>query len=103
MKNTQEAHLIYKNISRFWTHYKDEISIAYLNIPAIIFDGETSELPEIFQMLNTGGTKLTKYEVFSSSWSNVLLSNVSSKIAKEVEKKYKKVDGRYRFDYRKLH
>lgn len=91
LKNTQEAHLIYKNISRFWTHYKDEISIAYLNIPAIIFDGETSELPEIFQMLNTGGTKLTKYEVFSSSWSHVLLSNVSSKIAKEVEKKYKKL------------
>jgi hypothetical protein len=88
LENTQSGYQIYRHLVAFWTKFKDEISIEYLNVPAIIFDGDTSELPEIFQKLNTGGTKLTKYEVFSSSWNSILLHNVSAKIAKEVERKY---------------
>lgn len=88
LANTQESYQIYRLLVSFWTKFKDEISIEYLNVPSIIFDGDTSELPEIFLKLNTGGTKLTKYEVFSSSWNSILLQNVNLKIAKEVEKKY---------------
>lgn len=34
------------------------------------FDGDESELAEVFENLNRGGQKLTKYQVFSAQWSS---------------------------------
>lgn len=76
----------------FWEKYSKDIDITNLEIPVILYNGDMSELPNIFEKLNTGGTKLTKYEVFASSWNNVelrLLNNqVHKKILQNIEKRY---------------
>ena len=40
-----------------------------MEIPCVQFTGNESELADVFQNLNTGGKKLTKYQVFAAQWS----------------------------------
>ena len=46
-------------------------------IPYIEFVGSVSELAEVFEKLNRGGVKLTKYQVFAAQFSkyNLYLNN----------------------------
>jgi hypothetical protein len=43
-------------------------SIEAADVPAIIWDGRSDLAAEIFQRLNLGGVKLSKYEVLAASW-----------------------------------
>lgn len=45
-----------------------KIDISGIIIPVIIFEGEESELAEIFESLNRGGVSLSKYQVFAAAW-----------------------------------
>lgn len=56
---------------------KNTLDIKNLDIPYIEFTGDESELASVFQNLNTGERKLTKYQAFAAQWSNyeILLSN----------------------------
>lgn len=67
------------------------IQIDTLNVPVIIYEGSEAELPEIFERLNQGGTKLSKYEVFASSWKDTVLSGVESDITQRVERRYQAI------------
>ena len=40
-------------------------------IPALKFYGSEEVLPEIFERINSTGATLTKYQIFSATWSNV--------------------------------
>lgn len=82
---------IFSELNDLWRTIENMITIDNLTIPAIIFQGDKSELPNIFEALNTKGTKLSKYEVFASTWSDVLLHAVDSDIAKIIDKRYMKV------------
>lgn len=46
------------------------IDLDNVKIPVIYFTGDESELPTVFENLNRGGTKLSKYQVFAASWTN---------------------------------
>ncbi|MBG9988991.1 DUF262 domain-containing protein [Aerococcaceae bacterium DSM 111176] len=48
---------------------KDFIDIDNLKIPTIIFTGDVEELAAVFENLNRGGKKLSKYQVFAAQWS----------------------------------
>lgn len=37
-------------------------------IPAIIYDGDQRLLPEVFERINSKGTTLSKYDIYSASW-----------------------------------
>ena len=39
-----------------------------MQVPAAQFQGDRSNLPDIFERLNTEGTKLSKYQVFAATW-----------------------------------
>jgi len=88
IKASQEALLIQQSIFALWKRISKNISISDLEIPAIIYHGNESELPTIFQRLNTGGTSLTKYEVFASTWANTVLKEVDHDIAKIIDLRY---------------
>ena len=83
------------DIELLLTSLKEEVSsyldIKHLLIPVILYKGNKEELPEIFERLNTGGATLTKYEVFASTWSDIILSNIHLDIAKKIEARYKDV------------
>ncbi|WP_215113585.1 DUF262 domain-containing protein [Exiguobacterium sp. s63] len=62
-------------------HIKDKISnfldVSKVEIPTITFSGNENELASVFENLNRGGKKLSKYQVFAAQWSNseVVLSD----------------------------
>lgn len=47
----------------------NHLNIEKLPIPTIIFTGEVEELATVFENLNRGGKKLSKYQVFAAQWS----------------------------------
>ena len=64
-------------------------NIGEIEIPCIIYKGEDENLPEIFEKLNTQGTKLTKYQIFAAHWSDYKLSaNVQRDIKEVMYEKY---------------
>jgi len=86
--HTKYENIIFRIVTEMWIRLHDLIDINALTIPAIVFKGEESELPSIFERLNQGGTKLSKYEVFASSWKSILLVGVDRDITERVEKRY---------------
>lgn len=48
---------------------KNHLNVESLPIPTIIFTGEVEELATVFENLNRGGKKLSKYQVFAAQWS----------------------------------
>ncbi|WP_159457898.1 MULTISPECIES: DUF262 domain-containing protein [unclassified Listeria] len=44
------------------------LEISKVKIPTIVFTGEVSELATVFENLNRGGRKLSKYQVFAAQW-----------------------------------
>lgn len=88
IKGTTAQYQIDSDIYEIWRKLKDRISLDDIEIPIIVYHGDEKHLPDLFERLNTGGTKLSKYEVFASSWSNNVLTKMDSRITKEVDKKY---------------
>jgi hypothetical protein len=55
-------------------------SLTDTKIPALIYKGDSSNLPEIFRRINQEGTKLNKYQIFAASWTNLGIKITSSEI-----------------------
>jgi hypothetical protein len=47
---------------------KDKANLSALRVPVILYDGDDSQLPTIFDRINSNGTQLSKYQVFAASW-----------------------------------
>lgn len=76
--------------------FNDQINISKVKIPCIIFEGEEIELADVFQRLNSGGKKLSKYQVFAAHWDryNIKLSNneYSERILTNVIERYQNLN-----------
>jgi len=49
--------------------YQDVCSaLANIIIPAIIIEGDEDVLPDVFERINSQGTKLTKYQIYAATW-----------------------------------
>lgn len=113
-----KSSLLYKKVSNdeilkpFWDSsmiedvidLQDEIEIAKKNflkvdqilIPTIQFLGDVSELAKVFENINKGGKKLTKYQVFAAQWYNNSIQLNDKKYNKiildEVISRYQELD-----------
>lgn len=47
---------------------KDEANIFQFKIPILIYTGSQSNLPVIFERLNSKGTQLSKYQIYAATW-----------------------------------
>lgn len=47
---------------------EEESNISQARVPIIIYYGQISQLPDIFERLNSKGTKLNKYQVYAATW-----------------------------------
>lgn len=45
-------------------------NIANMSIPALVYEGDESLLPEIFERINSQGAKLTKQQIYSATWAH---------------------------------
>jgi hypothetical protein len=53
---------------------KNFLNVDNIEIPTIEFLGDVSELAKVFENLNKGGKKLTKYQVFAAQWHNDIVN-----------------------------
>lgn len=68
---------------------KDEANIYQFKIPILIYTGQQSNLPLIFERLNSKGTQLSKYQIYAATWTpypNFKISN--RKIIEGIKNKY---------------
>jgi len=49
-------------------------------IPALVFEGDDSVLPEVFERINSKGTQLSKYQIFAATWSFTKVKIVREKL-----------------------
>lgn len=47
-------------------------NISNVPIPALVYEGDESLLPEIFERINSQGAKLTKHQIFSATWQDIV-------------------------------
>ncbi|MCY4145150.1 MAG: DUF262 domain-containing protein [Chloroflexi bacterium] len=57
-------------------------------IPVLRFAGDASKLPDIFELINTHGTQLSKYEVFAARWVDERNPISNHRIIEAIWKKY---------------
>ncbi len=56
-------------IEKIFTPFKKTCTdLTDAEIPAIIYDGDQSLLPEVFERINSKGTTLSKYDIYAASW-----------------------------------
>ena len=67
--NSENIKLIIKNAIDYFCEKYDFIC-EKLRIPAIIFESPEDKLPEIFERINSEGSKLTKYQIYAATWSD---------------------------------
>src|SRR5699024_6327822 len=66
---TPNSEYIYQKQSDLVKHVNEYLDVNDIKIPCIEFTGDETELANVFQNLNRGGKKLSKYQVFSAQWS----------------------------------
>ncbi|MDE0681578.1 MAG: DUF262 domain-containing protein, partial [Candidatus Poribacteria bacterium] len=66
----------------------DSADIDDIEIPVIVFEGRSDDLEEIFKLLNTEGTPLTKYEIFAAEWMDYTDRIERKEIRDAIWKKY---------------
>lgn len=60
---------IKEEIKKIFSDFQDTCSnISKIQIPALIYEGDESLLPEIFERINSQGAKLTKQQIYSATW-----------------------------------
>ena len=58
-------------LKEMFREYQDTCqNISNIKIPALVYKGDESLLPEIFERINSQGAKLTKQEIYAASWSS---------------------------------
>lgn len=68
-------------LKEMFKEYQDTCkNISNIKIPALVYKGDDSLLPEIFERINSQGAKLTKQEIYAASWESyttILIDNSS--------------------------
>lgn len=67
---------------------EDYDALCKISIPAIVYTGPESTLPEIFERINSKGVALTEYEIYAASWPGQKFFVNNSVIVDKVLSKY---------------
>ncbi|NQY53491.1 MAG: DUF262 domain-containing protein, partial [Campylobacteraceae bacterium] len=73
-----KTQILIKLFIPFLKNIKDESNINQFKIPILIYTGDQSNLPLIFERLNSKGTQLSKYQIYAATWityNNFTISN----------------------------
>jgi hypothetical protein len=70
---------------------KRRLDISSVEIPVIEFSGQSDSLPEIFDRLNTGGTRLAKYDILAASWNGKYVAIAREDLIEAIKQKYREL------------
>lgn len=73
----------------FLEKIKNESNISQSKIPILIFTGDQSHLPIIFERLNSKGTQLSKYQIYAATWSIYDAISINNRdVIENIKRKY---------------
>lgn len=75
-------------VTDFLNSRRKESDIGKAEVPIIIFTGPARELPTVFELLNTQGTNLKRYEIFAAQWLDYRRPIENEEIIAAIWKKY---------------
>ena len=61
-------------------------------IPVLIYSGPSSELPTVFELLNSKGTVLSRYEIYAAQWINYRQQIKNNEVVDAIWKKYETLE-----------
>ncbi len=64
-----------RDVSKHINSIREESLIDDIEIPVVIYNGPYENLPEIFELINKQGTKLSKYQIFAAKWDKTFSYN----------------------------
>ena len=84
--------LLRENLDAFLEIMRKFGNIGNYRLPVYIYSGETHELPRIFELLNTKGVMLSRYEIYAARWINPKYAINNPKIREAIWKKYEHLE-----------
>ncbi len=77
--------------------FLDEVSNAVklvleAKIPVLIYSGPSSELPTVFELLNSKGTVLSRYEIYAAQWIEYRQQIMNAEVIDAIWKKYETLE-----------
>ena len=88
-----EAFSVYTLFEDFYEDFLNTLALSEsIKIYAIVYTGDRTQLPSVFETLNTSSVSLTKYEVFSSQWPVTKIKVEDEELIKKVYSKYKTLE-----------
>lgn len=65
-------------------------AITDIIVPVLVFSGDESELPTVFERINNSGTQLGKYQIYAATWAvnNYTVQVENNKIIEKITDKY---------------
>jgi hypothetical protein len=77
------------DVLRFLNKLKHKSNIDDFGIPVIIYHGPFENLPDIFERLNTTGTRLNKYQIFAAAWNTETVQFENTTIQNAIKDRYR--------------
>jgi hypothetical protein len=84
--------LLQNALANFLKTIREDADISEAKIPVIIYTGPPSELPTVFELLNSQGTALSRYEIFAAQWIDERKVIGNEKIINAIWKKYEALE-----------
>ena len=77
--------------------FLDEVSsevklVLDAKIPVLIYSGPSSELPTVFELLNSKGTALSRYEIYAAQWIDCRQQIMNADVIDAIWKKYETLE-----------
>lgn len=82
-----------KNLGGFLDAVSSEVKLVMdAKIPVLIYSGPSSELPTVFELLNSKGTVLSRYEIYAARWIDVRQRILNAEVIDVIWKKYETLE-----------
>lgn len=87
LDNFKLIEIVHPFINKFISLYE---AITEINIPILVFAGDETELPTVFERINNNGTQLGKYQIYAASWAvkNYTITVKNKEIINTIINKY---------------
>ncbi len=83
--------LLYEAIDPLLDEIREQVDIRRMSLPIIIYEGDESHLPDIFERINARGTALSKYDIYAASWVDQETRIENTKIRDAIDEKYEEL------------
>ena len=82
-----------QHLGGFLDEVSNEIQLVLdAKIPVLIYSGPSSELPTVFELLNSKGTVLSRYEIYAAQWIDYRQQIANGEVIEAIWRKYETLE-----------